>query len=145
MNKKIKRVLPDPVINQLRKTKITAHEWLVRHSHCITVREIRQNLERSLSDHVSYGLGVPHFIKGSDHIPADILAVCDFPNDGICGKEPPSEEQLVEINARLSGKTSKVPEVVDFNVLAKSDPEFMHDLNGDRVIPKKMKLTFGGK
>lgn len=107
MKKRIQRIKRDPLINKLRATKITPEQFLSRHSHCVSVRSVQQAIDRSHSDHISYGLGVPHLMKGTDFTPKDIRAVCDFPMDGVCGQNIPSQEQMDKINARLGGKPLK--------------------------------------
>jgi hypothetical protein len=93
--KKVKAVRRDPLINKLRMTKITKDEFLSRHQRCITLAEIQVDLDRSRS-------------LNPNHIdPKSLKAVCDFPMDGYCGKEYPSDEQLAIINARLGGKVSE--------------------------------------
>jgi len=99
---KTKRVY-DPDAVKMKANHVTAEQWLMRHSHCVTVRQVYADIERTHTDHVSFGLGVPHKVEGTDFTPRSIKAVCNFPQDGFCGKDPISTEQLAEVNARLGG------------------------------------------
>jgi hypothetical protein len=103
MKRKIKKDY-DPLLKKMIARKITASDFVMRHSHCVTVRQVLYDVERTHNPHVSYGLGIPHVKEGVDYTPKSLKAVCDFPNDGFCGKDPPSSEQLAVINMRLGGK-----------------------------------------
>lgn len=98
-----------------KKTGGTVHlnreQFNARHIHCTNIRMVYADMERTLSDHVSYGLGVAHKIKGRDHTPP-MKAHCDHPEDGMCGQNP-TDDQLAWINDKLSGKLFKVEEVQD--------------------------------
>jgi hypothetical protein len=93
----------DPDAVKMKANHVTAEQWLMRHSHCVTVRQVYSDIERTHTDHISYGLGVPHKMAGVDFTPASVKAVCNFPQDGYCGKEPIALEQLADVNARLTG------------------------------------------
>lgn len=112
-------------VGEVRKTGGTIHlnreQFNARHLHCINIRMVYADMERTLTDHISYGLGVPHKVKGNDDVPA-MKAHCDHPEDGMCGQNP-TDEQLVWINAKLAGKLFKVEETENDGELNGSQSE----------------------
>lgn len=111
-------------VGEVKKVGGTVHlnreQFNARHLHCINIRMVYADIERTLTDHISYGLGVPHKVKGNDDVPS-MKAHCDHPEDGMCGQNP-TDEQLAWINAKLSGKLFTVGEVKD-GELNGSQPE----------------------
>lgn len=97
-------------IGSVKRTGGTVHlnreQFNARHTHCITILMVNNDVERTREGSTSYGLGVPHKIKPDRNYVPDwkaLRAVCDHPEDGMCGQNP-TDEELVWINDRLAGK-----------------------------------------
>ena len=76
-------------------THLSEDQFLTRHMYCINAGDI----ERERRD---------AFMSGT-YFPKDPKAVCNHEEDGLCGRSI-TEEQLKEVNARLSGKSQETPE-----------------------------------
>jgi hypothetical protein len=93
--KKVKAERRDPLINKLRMTKVTKEEALDRHMKCITIHEAHVEVARSRR------------LNPNHTDPKSMKIVCNFPMDGWCAKEYPTDQELAAINARLGGKVSE--------------------------------------
>ncbi len=90
------------------KTFITAQEFLRRHELCVSNGDKQSALDRTHNNHVSYGLGVPHFMSGTMYTPKDLRGGCSHPEDGMCGHTEPTEDELAKINAKLGGNVKLI-------------------------------------
>lgn len=119
-------------VGEVRKVGGTVHlnreQFNARHLHCINIRMVYADIERTMSDHTSYGLGVPHKIKGTDYM-GSMKAHCDHPEDGMCGQNP-TDEQLAWINAKLSGKLFAVGVIEDGELDGNSPKDEQRDGTG---------------
>lgn len=129
---------------------LNREQFNARHSHCITVQMVYADVERSLVPHLSYGLGVPHKVPGNEHVP-DMKAVCEHPEDGMCGQNP-TDEQLEWINAKLAGKKLEVIgdevsngyESKNDGAVLVSEPVSVAVQNGSADSKPKFKFRLGG-
>jgi hypothetical protein len=124
------------------KTFITAQEFLHRHELCVSNSDKQSALDRTHNDHVSYGLGVPHFMSGTMYSPKDLRGGCLHEDDGMCGHREPTEEELAKINAKLGG-TMKLNELDRMRVPGLDDK---HERTLDRIVgrvPNAMKRKRG--
>ena len=76
-------------------THLSEDQFLTRHMYCINAGDIERERRDAL-------------MRGT-YFPKDPKAVCNYEVDGLCGRSV-TEEQLKEVNARLSGKSQEIEE-----------------------------------
>lgn len=77
--------------SERQPTHLTEDEFIRRHQYCITITEIQMVIRDTQKRNPGYVFK-----------PDQMKAVCDHPEDGVCGYSI-SPEKLAEVNARLSG------------------------------------------
>ena len=105
MRKKTKSVVGSSFDSYVKKTRrprgtgvvkeathITEDQFLTRHMYCINAGDIERERRDAL-------------MRGT-YFPKDPKAVCNYESDGLCGRSI-TEEQLKEVNAKLSGKSQE--------------------------------------
>lgn len=71
-------------------THVTREQFVNRHLYCVTLQEIRDAMARG------------------EYTPKNAKAVCDHPEDGVCGTWI-SDETLTRVNERLAARAGKEP------------------------------------